>query len=307
MKKVLVTGGAGFIGSHICEAYLHAGYEVGVVDNFLKDKSSTISQKCQIFKVNITNKKKLEKVFADFKPDIVNHHAAQTKIEISNVDPVADAKTNILGLLNVLDVAARHNIRHFIFASSAAVYGSVTKIPIDENVQLAPNSIYGISKMAGERYVQHFAKKNEFKATIFRYANVYGPNQLSTSQGGVVAIMINQLLKSKKVSIFGSGDQTRDFVYVKDIAKVNVIASSLSLAGVFNVGTGLEISINDLYRKLTNLVPVPVEPLKKPSVTIDISRSSLDAKKLYRQLPEFGITPLDTGLQETIDWFRTKK
>lgn len=307
MKKVLITGGAGFIGSHLCEEYLAAGYQVAVVDDCSTGKKKQLPSGVTFYKVSINQPAKLAAVFAAVKPHIVSHHAAQTKVQVASTQPELDAQINIMGLLHVLNLAKEHKVSHFIFASSGGtVYGSTAKLPTKESVQPGPESPYGLSKLAGEWYVDWYAQKYGFKATIFRYANVYGPRQLDTAEGGVVAIFINSLLNRQKTTIYGDGQQTRDFVYVKDIAKVNVLVSQKNLTGVFNVGTARQTSVLELYQQVVGMLGSTVKPQFKKARQNEVRQSALSAQKLTKALGKYRFTPFKVGLQETVTWFKNK-
>lgn len=308
MNNVLITGGAGFIGSHLCEEYLKMGYRVGVVDNFSTGYKKNIPKECSVFPISITNKSKLEEVFKLFKPTVISHHAAQTKVQESNLHPDLDAKANISGLITILELASLYRVKQVVFASSGGtVYGNTNQLPTLEISPFAPESAYGISKMTGEYYVNLYAGLHSFIPTIFRYANVYGPRQLSSSEGGVVAILAKQLGSGEMPVIYGSGEQTRDFVYVKDVAKLNVLATRQGLSGVFNVGTGTETSILELYTLVAAQLNSKIKPKMLSTRKNEVMRSSLNSQKLCKQLPHFTLTPLKKGLEETVVWYKNSQ
>lgn len=307
MKTIVITGGAGFIGSHLCGAYLAEEYKVVVLDSLITGSRKSLPNDCECIEVDIQDESKLESIFKKIKPTVVSHHAAQAKVGISNDNPAYDAKVNILGLLNVLNASARYGIEQFIFASSGGtVYGESQEIPSKESMICTPRSGYGISKLAGEGYVQLFAEQAKYIPTILRYSNVYGPRQLSNSEGGVVSIFCEQMLEKGRPTINGSGKQIRDFIFVDDVVATNITFTQNKIGGVYNVGTGIETSILDLFNKIAKKVSSSAQPLFLSNQENELNRSCLDVTKLRNIIDINKFTTLDSGLDKTIDWFNTK-
>jgi UDP-glucose 4-epimerase len=315
--KILVTGGAGFIGSHIVDLYIKEGYEVVVVDDLSTGNAEYINKKAKFYKLDINelnaNYYKLEDIFKEERPDIVNHHAAQISVTDSIKDPVFDAKVNILGTLNLLENCIRYGVKKFIFASSGGtVYKETDKLPVDENHPLKPLSPYGVSKMAIENYLYFYKKVHHLDSIIFRYSNVYGPRQDPYGEAGVVAIFTNKMLKGENPIINGDGIQTRDFVYISDAAKVNLLALKEKFESdnknyemaIFNIGTGIETSVNELFYKLKKITKANVKEIHGPPKLGELRRSCLSfnkAKKILGWEPEVDI---DQGLKLTVNYFK---
>lgn len=296
--KIVVTGGAGFIGSHIVDEYINSGFEVLVIDNLSNGKIENINKKATFEKIDLKEKKKIEKVIKEFKPDIINHYAY-----ISSVFKSEKLKDKFLiemfkNFLNLI-YSSKDFIKQFIFASSCAVYGEGNP-PFKEKDDLNPVNLYGLSKSLIEKTLIYFSKKYNFKYTILRYSNVYGPRQNSNSESGVISIFINQILNNKPLTIYGDGKNTRDFIYIKDVIKANVL--SLNKEGIYNIGTGKEISINELieiFEKITN------KKLKRKYLNKDsgVKRSFLDTK-FSKEILNFECeTELIKGLKITYEYY----
>ncbi|WP_019907474.1 SDR family oxidoreductase [Thermoanaerobacter indiensis] len=303
--KVLVTGGTGFIGSHIVDLLIENGHGVVIVDNLSTGKEEFINKKAIFYKKDITDDD-LYEIFKKEKPDYVIHQAAQIDVQKSIDNPLFDAKVNILGTVNLLEYCRKSGVKKIVYASSAAVYGNPECLPIDEGHKINPISYYGISKHTPEHYFEVYSQLYGLKYTILRYANVYGIRQDPKGEGGVISIFIDKMLKGERPIIFGDGNQTRDFVYVKDVAKANLLALEKGDNEVVNISTNKPTSINelvDLMNKImnTSLMPIYAEPRKG-----DIMHSYLDNKKALDVLgwrPEYS---LEDGLRETIEYYRVK-
>ena len=321
-KKILVTGGAGFIGSHLVDALIERGYKVVVIDNLSTGKKenlnpaffkkSKVSAKAKFYKVDICSPK-VSEIFAKEKPEIVFHLAAQINVRKSVEDPISDAKTNILGSLNIIKSFIREigvqSLEHsrnskFIFASSGgAIYGKVQKIPTPENYLPNPISPYGIAKLTIERYLKFYKETFGLNFISLRFANVYGPRQDPKGEAGVVSIFIDKILKRERPIIFGSGNQTRDFVFVEDV--VSALLKAIEYQGnkeVFNIGTGIETSINELEELISKIIDKKIQPKFEPAKPGDLKRSCLDislAKKELKWKPKYN---LENGLKKTIKW-----
>jgi len=283
-KKILVTGGAGFIGSHLVDALVKEGHEVIVVDNLSTGKRSNLNSKAKFYEVDIGSSK-LKDVFRKEKPEYVFHLAAQINVRKSIVDPIEDAKTNILGSLNLLENCKNYKVKKIIFSSSGgAIYGDTKIIPTPETVIPHPQSPYAIAKLAVEQYLDFYYKVYGLNYTILRYANVYGPRQDACGEAGVIAIFSEKIRQNKPITINGNGRQTRDFIYVKDVAKANIIAITKGSNNLYNIGTGKETNINNLVKLIKFSIygnkPNRILRIKyKSKVNGEISRSCLNINK----------------------------
>lgn len=301
--KVLITGGAGFIGSHLSNKLSESDFDVLVVDNLSKGKRSNINTNVTLVKQDIRSKKFISTI-QTFKPDFLFHLAAQTNILKSQQDPRAEFNVNFLPIIEILKIAKKTNLKKIILSSSAAVYGESSVVPIKEDFQVNPNSPYGVAKLATENYIKYFSLVNKLPYVVLRYSNVYGPKQDFTSEGGVVAIFTVGMLKGKNVTIYGSGKQTRDFIYVDDVVSANIKSLKENLLGVFNVGTSREVSINDLFKNLKKLTLTKsvANYVEEPSA--GVARSALSGNLLKKSVGFKASTDLITGLKNTIDYFR---
>lgn len=296
--KILVTGGAGFIGSHTVEALLKSGHEVVIVDNLRTGK--VVNKNAAFYQVDICSED-LEKVFFLEKPDYVIHLAAQVSVRESMTDPWTDCQINILGIVNLLNHCVKHEIRKVVFASSAAVYGVPEVLPISEEHQTLPVSFYGLSKFCAENYLKIYKLHMGLNYTVLRYANVYGPNQLFSGEGGVAAVFIDRLLHNRTPVIFGTGEQSRDFIYVGDVARANVLALSSGDNLILNVSTNVATTINDLLDRICSLMNKKVKAQYRPPKEGDLKESVLsnvEAKNILKWVPEYS---LEEGLKETIN------
>ena len=245
--KILVTGGAGFIGSHIVDRYIQDGHEVIVIYNLSTGKRANLNPKARFYQIDIGSPE-VEAVFEKERPEVLNHHAAQIDVRRSVADPTFDCKENVLGFLNVMEPARRHGIKKVIFASSGgAIYGEQKEFPATEDHPTNPISPYGVAKLTCEKYLHYYSVQYKIPYVIFRYANVYGPRQNAEGEAGVVAVFINKLLNNEQPVVNGDGKQTRDYVYVGDIAELNRRAVQLNSTQCLNVGTGVETDVNQIF------------------------------------------------------------
>jgi len=302
--KILVTGGAGFIGSFIQDAYLEAGYEVVIIDNLYTGRKEFINKESNFFEVDIRDKDTILKIFKNERFDIVNHHAAQMDVRVSVENPVFDADINIVGGLNLLEASVKTGVKQFVFASTGgAIYGEQDFFPADEDHPLRPESPYGVSKFSLEKYIYYYGKIYDLPWFILRYANIYGPRQNPHGEAGVVAIFSKQLVKGKRPTINGDGKQTRDFVYVSDVVEANLKTLHYEGSAVVNIGTGIETDINNIFFILEKNSGNSIEPYYGPAKKGEQRRSVLD-NTLSRQLlnwePGIGI---EDGLKNTYLYF----
>jgi UDP-glucose 4-epimerase len=306
LVKILVTGGAGFIASHIVDAYVAAGHEVVVLDNLSTGKRGNVNPKARLVVMDLLDDG-LAGLLEKEKPEIVNHHAAQINVKVSLDDPANDVRQNIEGTVRLLDACRRHAVRRFLFASSGgAMYGEAPGAPLAEDAPLKAFSVYGVDKYAAELYAGVFSRTFGLETVALRYANVYGPRQDPFGEGGVVAIFSHGMLKGKEFKIYGDGENVRDFVFVKDIAAANLAALTCPPNDAFNIGTGQAVTVNGLYQALDNLIGWSRPPQYAPARLGDIRRSLLDASKAGRVLGWKPRYDLASGLKETVEYFRMR-
>ena len=303
--RVLVTGGCGFIGSHICDLLVEEGHEVLVADNLSTGNRHNLNPKAKLYEVDIL-KPEFEQVFQENKVDVIYHEAAQIDVQKSLKEPDFDATVNIIGSIQVLKMAAKYQVKKLIYASSAAVYGDPLYLPVDEDHPIAPLSYYGISKHTPEHYIAAFSELYGFDYTILRYANVYGLRQDPKGEGGVVSIFTDRLIRGEAPVIFGDGEQTRDFVFVRDVARANLLALTKGSKKIINVSTNQKLSVNELFAKMKKAAQSDVEPEYQPARPGDILHSYLNNALAKEELGFVPAYTLEEGLQETIDYYREK-
>ncbi len=305
--KILITGGAGFIGSHVADAYINAGHEVVIVDNLSTGKRENISPKAKFYEMDILSPD-LKVLIQKERPDVINHHAAHIDVRRSVTDPEHDLKINVLGIIHLMGSCAGLKLKKVIFASSGgAIYGEQNSYPARESHTLDPLSPYGINKLAGEKYLSYYSRLMGFGLTCLRYANIYGPRQNALGEAGVIAIFAHQLLSGQTPVINGQGNQTRDYVYVGDVVKANVLALGSNADGVFNVGTGIETNVNRIYSDIASLLKMAGPAKIGPSKDGEQMRSSLSSEALKKECGYAPDTPLSEGLRITMDWFVASK
>lgn len=305
MAKILVTGGAGFIGSHIVDRYIKEGHEVVVIDNLSTGKKENINPQARFYRIDIRDREILN-IFEQERPDVVSHHAAQMDVRRSTEKPVFDAEVNILGTINLLENSVKSGAKKFIFASSGgAIYGEQMEFPATEDHHELPLSPYGVSKLAGEKYLHYYSENFGLKYTSLRYSNVYGPRQNPEGEAGVVAIFIGRLLKRKEPVINGDGEQTRDYIYVDDIVEANIRATTGETEGPFNIGTGIETSVNTILRHLTDIAGMNIQGTHGPPKKGEQRRSVIDCSKAIRLLAWKPEVTLEEGLRRTVHYFKT--
>ncbi len=305
IMKILVTGGAGFIGSHVVDTFLSAGHDVVIVDNLATGKRQNLNPQAKFYQIDIRSDE-LHKIFLDEQPAVVDHHAAQIDVRKSVSDPIYDAEVNILGTLNVLQAAVKSGVQKIIFASTGgAIYGEQEKFPAPEDHPTNPLSPYGIGKLGGEKYLYFYYTTYGLKYVSLRYANVYGPRQDPHGEAGVVAIFTQKMLKNEQPIINGDGEQTRDFVFVKDVAEANLLALSKDIIGCYNIGTGREVSVNQLFDRLVELTQAKAKKVHGPAKEGEQKRSVLDTRKAKEVLGWVPQVNLDEGLAQTVAFFKT--
>lgn len=312
--RILVTGGAGFIGSHVVDAYVAAGHHVTIVDNLAGGRRENLNPAATFYEIDIRDAELLNEVFDREQPEVVNHHAAQISVGRSITEPLYDAEVNVLGTLNVLECARALRSRatksiHVIIISSAAVYGSPVYLPVDEDHPIRPLSPYGASKRATEIYLDVYHRTHGLKTTILRYGNVYGPRQDPYGEAGVIAIFVSKMLAGARDGapvINGTGEQTRDFVYVGDCARANLLIAQATDVGTgpYNIGTGEETTINDLAALAKELTGYDGEVMHGPDRPGDVIHNVIDSARARRQLGWTPTVGLREGLSRTIAHYR---
>lgn len=310
-KRVLVTGGAGFIGSHVAEAYLADGWEVTVLDDLSRGNERNIPAGASFVRADIRSPEAREEV-ATGKYDVLNHHAAQIDVRVSVSEPALDCAINVLGFVNLLEGAGAGKIKRVIFASSGGVvYGDPEVIPTPESAPKGPISPYGVSKLAGEHYLRTLSSLLGFQGIAMRYSNVFGPRQDPKSEAGVVSIFVSRLLEGNPLTVFGDGTQTRDYVYVKDVARANVAASSAEVprghdidASAFNIATARETSVLELADAVGVAMETRPDVEHAPARPGELFRSSLNIDKAKSVLQWEPQAQFGNGLQDLIGWFK---
>ncbi len=299
--KILVTGGAGFIGSHIVDRYIADGHSVVIIDNLSTGKECNLNPKASFYKVSIEDA--LDEIFNKEKPDAISHHGAQIDLRKSVEDPIFDAQVNILGSLNLFQQCVKHKVKKVIFASSGgAGYGEQIEFPATEKHALQPLSPYGIAKVSVEMYLYFYMKTHGIDYTILRYANVYGPRQDPLGEAGVVTIFTNAMLNNKNCVINGDGKQTRDYVYIDDVVSANMLALSKGEQQTFNIGTGIETDVNELADRLKAETDSDIELKHGPAKPGEQRRSVIDPAKAIEKLHWKVTTSIDQGIKKTIQW-----
>lgn len=302
--RILISGGAGFIASHIQDSYLSLGHEVAVLDSLVTGKKTNINPRSKFHQLDIRSPEAARAV-ADFKPEVINLHAAQMDVRKSVEDPIYDCEVNGLGMLNLLEVGRKNGVKKFIFASSGgAVYGEQETFPADENHPTNPSSPYGITKLLGDKYLQFYQETHGIDFVSLRYANVYGPRQNPHGEAGVVAIFTLKMLKGEIPVINGDGKQTRDYVFVQDVVRANILALGGQVRGIYNIGTGRETNVVEIYETLAKILGLTGKPEHGPAKAGEQMRSVISYGKIERELgwkPEFS---LEKGFEQTVEYFK---
>jgi UDP-glucose 4-epimerase len=303
--KVLVTGGAGFIGSHVVDAYLEAGWEVAALDNLSTGSRANLSDRVTFYHLDIRDPG-LRDILLRERPDVVNHHAAQASVPLSVADPRLDAEINVLGTIHLFHACRAAGVRRIVYASTGgALYGNPERLPAGEDTRIRPLAPYGISKYVGEHYLRVLAGE-AITWAVLRYANVYGPRQDPHGEAGVVAIFTRAMLEGRAPTINGDGTQTRDFIYVGDVARASVLASAAARSGAANISTGAETSVNEIYRSLAELTGLGAPAVHGPAREGEVYRTALDPALAARWLGWSPVVPLAEGLRRTVEWFRSR-
>ncbi len=303
--RIIVTGGAGFIGSHVADAYVAAGHDVLVLDSLWEHgggRRENVPQRAQFVQADICDGD-VARIFDEFRPEIVNHHAAQHSVAISTRDPVYDARVNVTGLLNVLESAVRIKTRKVIFASSGATFGNPERLPITDDTPQRPTSPYAITKMAAEHYLRFYRDEKGLDFTALRYGNVFGPRQDPNGEAGVIAIFAAAFVRREGVRIDWDGEQTRDYVYAADVARANLAALERGSGGCYVIGTGVKTSVNAIHRALAEITGFDAPIVRAPRRPGDARDAQFDAAGARRDLGWSPSTPLLDGMRATYAYF----
>ncbi|MFZ5437849.1 MAG: NAD-dependent epimerase/dehydratase family protein [Patescibacteria group bacterium] len=302
--KILVTGGAGFIGSHVVDAYLEAGHEVLVVDNLSTGKTDYVSDQAKFIKADITDQAKIQQIIRTEKPEIINHHAAHIQVGYSVKNPQFDAENNVIGLLNVMEAAKDVGVKKVIMAATGgAMYGN-KQTPFAETMKEQPLSPYGISKRAGELYLNYYYELYGIPYVSLRYSNVYGPRQNAHGESGVVAIFSEMMMTGKTPVINGDGTHTRDYVYVADVVKANLLALETEFVGELNIGTTTEISTNEVFDAVVKELGLDMEKQYGPERPGEQVTSSLSYQKAKEKLGWEPTVSFAEGVKKVAEWYK---
>jgi UDP-glucose 4-epimerase len=305
--NILVTGGAGFIGSHIVDAYVQRGHDVTILDNLSTGRKKNLNPKATFVQQDLRDAEAMKALFARQKFDVVNHHAAQIDVRRSVSDPAYDASVNIVGVLTLLQECMNTGVGKFIFASSGgAIYGEQDYFPADEKHPTRPISPYGIAKLTTEHYLYYYKVVYGLDYVNLRYANVYGPRQNPEGEAGVVAIFTSKMLAGSPAVINGDGKQTRDYVFVGDLVRASVLALDLKGSDTFNIGTGIESDVNAIFRILKKATGSPCEEKHGEAKKGEQMRSVLDASKVASVLGWRPTVKLEEGLTRTVEYFKNE-
>lgn len=304
--RIVVTGGAGFIGSHLADAFLAAGHDVAVVDDLSSGHAEQVPAGARLHRLDIRSED-AARVVAEEKPDVLCHHAAQMNVRLSVEDPIHDAAVNVIGMLRLLEAARHAGTKRVIFASSGGtVYGEVSEYPTPEEHPTAPMCPYGVTKLTGERYLDYYRAVHGIHYVALRYANVYGPRQDPHGEAGVVAILSKGLLRGDGCNIFGDGLQTRDYVFVGDVVRANLAALECDYAGPVNIATGRETSVVELHARIRRLLGSEVLPRHVAPKDGEVRRNVLACGRAAEVLGWKPEVDLDEGLGRTVDYFRSR-
>ena len=303
--RVLVTGGAGFIGSHIVDALIERGDDVFVIDNLSEGSRANLNPDARLFDVSVNDAEGLARAFAEAKPDVVSHHAAQISVRNSMYDPTHDAQVNIIGSLNVLQCAVKHDVERFIFASTSVVYAKPSRLPMDETHPLRPESVYGVSKLSVENFIRLYSDAYGIKHKIFRYGNVFGPRQNPHGEAGVVAIFTGQFMRGEQPTIFGDGSKTRDYIYISDIVSANIAA--LEAAGdndTYNIARGIGVSDFEIFDAVRGAADSSMQPKYAPVRPGEPQDISLEPAKAMQALSWQPRVTLSDGILQVVEHHR---
>ena len=302
--RITVTGGAGFIGSHLVDRLIEDGHTVQVIDNLYTGNKEFVHSKAQFVELDIRDPK-LYSVLEEFRPDYIFHEAAQTEVSTSMSDPMLDCDINLMGLINLLNAAVKLDIKKFLMPSSAAVYGNLDTLPLNENMIGNPSSFYGLTKLTTEHYLRIYHETFGLPYICYRYSNVFGPRQGNGGEGGVISIFAKAIVQDSPIIIYGDGKQTRDFIYVDDVVEANILGMQHQVIGIYNVSTGISSSVNLLVDEFRNISGKDIEVIYDKPRLGDIRDSVLATDKSEKGLLFTAKYNLHDGLIKTYEYFKT--
>ena len=302
--RITVTGGAGFIGSHLVDRLIEDGHTVQVIDNLYTGNKEFVHSKAQFVELDIRDPK-LYSVLEEFRPDYIFHEAAQTEVSTSMSDPMLDCDINLMGLINLLNAAVKLDVKKFLMPSSAAVYGNLDTLPLNENMIGNPSSFYGLTKLTTEHYLRIYHEAFGLPYVCYRYSNVFGPRQGNGGEGGVISIFAKAIVQDSPIIIYGDGKQTRDFIYVDDVVEANILGMQHQVIGIYNVSTGISSSVNLLVDEFRNISGKDIEVIYDKPRLGDIRDSVLATDKSEKGLLFTAKYNLHDGLIKTYEYFKT--
>ena len=302
--RITVTGGAGFIGSHLVDRLIEDGHTVQVIDNLYTGNKEFVHSKAQFVELDIRDPK-LYSVLEEFRPDYIFHEAAQTEVSTSMSDPMLDCDINLMGLINLLNAAVKLDVKKFLMPSSAAVYGNLDTLPLNENMIGNPSSFYGLTKLTTEHYLRIYHEAFGLPYVCYRYSNVFGPRQGNGGEGGVISIFAKAIVQGSPIIIYGDGKQTRDFIYVDDVVEANILGMQHQVTGIYNVSTGISSSVNLLVDEFRNISGKDIEVVYDKPRLGDIRDSVLATDKSEKELLFTAKYNLHDGLIKTYEYFKT--
>jgi UDP-glucose 4-epimerase len=303
MSKILVTGGAGFIGSHVADSFISLGHDVVIIDDLSTGFKENVNPKAKFYQMDIRSME-VEKLFEKERFDILCHHAAQVDLRKSMREPVKDAEINILGSLKLIFCCLKYEVKKVIFPSSAGVYGEQDYFPADEKHPKRPVSPYAMAKLVVEKYLEFYHRSKGLEYVAFRYSNVYGPRQIPKGEAGVVGIFFENMLSQKNAEIYGDGKQTRDFVFIDDVVKANVLALDYDKSGIFNIGTSVETDVNRIFNLIKKNLGSNQEEIHAPAVPGEQRRSALDISQAKKELGWEPVYSLEKGIEKTVGFYK---
>ncbi|MGD0920941.1 MAG: SDR family NAD(P)-dependent oxidoreductase [Terriglobia bacterium] len=306
--KVLVTGGAGFIGSHVADGYLAEGLDVAVVDDLSRGSQENVSPQARFYQADIRDRSALQAIFEQERPDLINHHAAQIDVRRAVKEPIFDAECNIFGSIHLLELAVEYKVRRFVYASTGgAIYGEPKVLPATEETPVLPITPYGISKHTVEHYLYLYSLLYGLPYVVLRYGNVYGPRQSSKGEAGVVAIFCEQMLQGITPTIYGDGSKTRDYVEVSDVARANVQALKMGEGEIFNISSGVRTTDYGIFAAVREALEIPpLEPRYAPKRPGEVDHIGLNVSKARAGLAWEPQVELRQGIKRTAEWFRQR-
>lgn len=302
--RITVTGGAGFIGSHLVDRLIEDGHTVQVIDNLYTGNKEFVHSKAQFIELDIRDPK-LYSVLEEFRPDYIFHEAAQTEVSTSMSDPMLDCDINLMGLINLLNAAVKLDVKKFLMPSSAAVYGNLDTLPLNEEMIGNPSSFYGLTKLTTEHYLRIYHEAFGLPYVCYRYSNVFGPRQGNGGEGGVISIFAKAIVQDSPIIIYGDGKQTRDFIYVDDVVEANILGMQHQVTGIYNVSTGISSSVNLLVDEFRNISGKDIEVVYDKPRLGDIRDSVLATDKSEKELLFTAKYNLHDGLIKTYEYFKT--